>query len=53
MIVEELNGPFDTIIRRFRQEAQDMESSGKNDEAQEYYLNANKVKALKEELLGG
>jgi hypothetical protein len=50
LIVEELRGPFDTIIRRFHQKAQDLESKGLEDEAQQYYLNANKIKSIKEEL---
>jgi len=52
MQIEELRGPFDTIIRRCRQVAQDLENSGKNDEAQEFYLNANKIKEVKEGMLG-
>jgi hypothetical protein len=52
MQVEELRGPFDTIIRRVRQEAQELEEKGQNDEAQQYYLDANKVQNLKEEILG-
>jgi hypothetical protein len=51
MQVEELRGPFDTIIRRCRQLAQDLESTGKSDEAEEYYLNANKIKEVKEAML--
>jgi len=51
MQVEELRGPFDTIIRRCRQVAQDLEGEGKNDEAQEFYLHANKIKEVKEAML--
>ena len=53
MEVEELRGPFDTIIRRFRQTAQDLEEKGQNDEAQQFYMNAEKVKNIKEEVLRG
>jgi len=53
MQVEELRGPFDTIIRRFREKAQDLEGSGQNDEAQQFYLNAEKIKAVKEEVIRG
>ncbi|MGV8172499.1 MAG: hypothetical protein ACP5OA_07455 [Candidatus Woesearchaeota archaeon] len=49
--VEELRGPFDTIIRRFRQAAEDLESKGKDEEAQKFYLNANKIKEVKEDIL--
>lgn len=49
--VEELRGPFDTIIRRFRQTAQDLESEGKDEEAQRFYLNANKIKEVKEDIM--
>jgi hypothetical protein len=48
--VEELRGPFDTIIRKFRQVAQDLESVGRDDEAQKFYLHANKIKEVKEDL---
>jgi hypothetical protein len=48
--VEELRGPFDTIIRKFRMVAQDLESKGKDDEAQKFYLHAEKIKSVKEEL---
>ena len=51
MEVEELRGPFDTIIRRFRQEAQNLEDKGQNDEAQQYYLDANKVAEVRDEVL--
>jgi hypothetical protein len=51
MQVEELRGPFDTIIRRFRQEAQELEEKGQNDEAQQFYMNAEKIKAVKEEIM--
>jgi len=50
MHIEELQGPFDTIIRRCRQIAQDLEGEGKNDEAEKFYLDAEKVKQVKEEL---
>ncbi|MGV8141783.1 MAG: hypothetical protein ACP5NW_05065 [Candidatus Woesearchaeota archaeon] len=49
--VEELQGPFDTIIRRFRQVAEDLESQGKDEEAQRFYLNANKIKEVKEDII--
>jgi len=48
--VEELRGPFDTIIRKFRQAAENLESEGKDTEAQQFYLRANKIKEVKEEL---
>ena len=48
--VEELRGPFDTIIRKFRQVAEELESRGMDDDAQKFYLNANKIKEVKEEL---
>jgi hypothetical protein len=51
MQIEELRGPFDTIIRRCRQVAQDLEEKGQNTEAQEFYLNANKIKEVKEAML--
>jgi len=51
MEVEELRGPFDTIIRKFHQKAQDLESKGMDDEAQQYYLNANKIKEIKENVI--
>jgi hypothetical protein len=51
MQVEELRGPFDTIIRKCRQAAQELESKGKDDEAQRYYLHANKIIEVKEDLL--
>jgi hypothetical protein len=51
MQVEELRGPFDTIIRRCRQIAQDLEGEGKDNEAQRYYLHINKIKEVKEDLL--
>ena len=37
MHIEELQGPFDTIIRRCRQVAQDLEGEGKNDEAEKFW----------------
>jgi hypothetical protein len=52
MQIEELRGPFDTIIRRCRQVAQDLESQGKDTEAEAYYMHANKVKEVKESMLG-
>ena len=51
MQVEELRGPFDTIIRRCRQAAQDLESKGKDEEAQQFYLNANKIIEIKEQII--
>jgi hypothetical protein len=51
MEVEELRGPFDTIIRKFHQKAQDLESKGMDDEAQQYYLNANKIKEIKDNVI--
>lgn len=52
MQIEELRGPFDTIIRRCYQMAQELESSGKDEEAEKYYLHANKIKEVKNEMLG-
>jgi hypothetical protein len=48
--VEELRGPFDTIIRKFRMVAQDLEKEGKDAEAERFYLHANKIKEVKEDL---
>jgi len=52
MQIEELRGPFDTIIRRCRQVAQDLEEKGRDEEAQQYYLHANKIREVKEKILG-
>jgi hypothetical protein len=51
--VEELRGPFDTIIRKFRQKAQNLESVGKDEEAQRFYLNVNKIIEVKEDVIKG
>lgn len=51
MEVEELRGPFDTIIRRFRQKAQELEGEGKDDAAQHFYLDANKITELKKDVI--
>lgn len=51
MQVEELRGPFDTIIRKCRQVAQELESQGQDSEAEQFYLNANKIKEVKEQML--
>jgi hypothetical protein len=52
MQVEELRGPFDTIIRHCFQKAQELEEKGHDEEAQQYYLNANKIKEVKSQMLG-
>jgi hypothetical protein len=52
MEVEELRGPFDTIIRHCHQKAQELEEKGMDEEAQQYYLHANKIKEVKKEMLG-
>ncbi len=52
MEVEELTGPFDTIIRHCHQKAQELEEKGKDEEAQQYYLHANTIKDIKSKMLG-
>ena len=52
MQVEELRGPFDTIIRHCFQKAQELEEKGKDEEAQQYYMHVNRIKEMKSQLLG-
>jgi hypothetical protein len=51
MEIEELRGPFDTIIRHCHQRAQELEEKGRDEEAQEYYLNANKITEIKDQIM--